>query len=363
MYQTLACQESAVHAHGIVMSTESLIDCFSETVLQQWPQLRSGRVRVVAAVSGGADSVAMLRILHHALRDQIDENLETPPLWVAHYNHRLRGEASDQDQQFVENLATKLGLKCLTDSSTPDANLTGGSEDHFRRQRYAFLDRESHRIGARYVSVAHNADDQVETVLHQLFRGSSLTGLSGIPRVRPLGTDVVLIRPVLVFRSNQLRELLGQLQQPWREDVTNSESDYQRNWLRNQLLPAIRSRYPDADAAVLRAAESATAATDELNKLADRWIELHVEESTPTRLAIRKTPSEQDNEWDSLVTIQALTRLWGLLGWPRGAMNQWHWDQIRKMIATGFPVVHNLPGNLRASVNTDGMVVEPRNLD
>lgn len=363
MYQTLACQESAVHAHGIVMSTESLIDRFSETVLEQWPQLQTGRVRIVAAVSGGADSVAMLRILHHALRRFIEPNAENPPLWVAHYNHRLRGEASDQDQQFVENLARTLGLRYLTDASTRDSNATGGSEDYFRRERYAFLDRESHRIGARYVSIAHNADDQVETVLHQLFRGSSLTGLAGIPRVRPLGTDVVLMRPVLVFQGNELRELLGQLQQTWREDATNAQSDYQRNWLRNQILPAIRSRYADADAAILRAAESAAAATAELNKLADRWIELQVEECTPARLAIKRIPTTRDDGWDSMVTIQALTRIWGLLGWPRGSMNQRHWDQIRKMIATGFPVVHNLPGNLRASSNTDGVVVEPWNLD
>ena len=119
-------------------------------------------------------------------------------LVVGHYNHGWRGDESDQDAEFVEHLSRDLGVVFVrADAPAAEQPL---SEEAARDARYEFLVQMAHRVGARFLVTAHTADDQIETVLHRIIRGSSVSGISGIPRTRQLSESLTLLRPLLPFR-------------------------------------------------------------------------------------------------------------------------------------------------------------------
>lgn len=185
--------------------------------------------RVGVAVSGGADSVALLRLLEN-LRGELGVTL-----LVLHLDHKLRGEESAADAQFVADLALQRGLELALqrEDVAAEAKLRGWNlEDAARRLRYAFFQRVVEEGRATRVAVAHTADDQAETVLAHIIRGSGPAGLAGI---YPIAACVV--RPLLQTRRRHLREYLNQLGQPWREDSTNSDLHRLRARIRSQLLP------------------------------------------------------------------------------------------------------------------------------
>ncbi len=187
--------------------------------------------RVCVAVSGGADSVALLRILG-ALVDELGITL-----LVAHFDHSLRGSESDADASFVETLANQLGLRFLqrTENVAAIAVREGWNlEDAGRRLRRRFFQEIVDDGAADQIAVAHTADDQAETLLAHLIRGTGLTGLGGI---YPLAAPVV--RPLLGTRRTDLREYLRSLHQVWREDSTNRDIRRLRARVREKLLPVI----------------------------------------------------------------------------------------------------------------------------
>src|SRR6266481_8992523 len=187
--------------------------------------------RVGVAVSGGADSVALLLLLL-----ELREKLGIVPS-VVHFNHKLRGKASDADEQFVAKLAAKHGLEFHTASvhvakkaKKERANL----EDTARRARYDYFRSLVESGALARIAVAHTADDQAETVLAHVLRGTGLTGLGGIhPAVGPL------IRPLLGIRRSELRRFLQTRKQAWREDVTNRDTKRMRARIRKKLLPLL----------------------------------------------------------------------------------------------------------------------------
>ena len=187
--------------------------------------------RVAVAVSGGADSVALLRLLE-SLRDALGISL-----LVVHFDHALRGAESDADAQFVAELARARGLEFIVareDVAAAAARHRWNLEDAARRLRYAFFERVVSEGHATRIAVAHTADDQAETVLAHLFRGTGPAGLAGI---YPLAGAVV--RPLLRTRRQDLRGYLDSLGQPWREDSTNRDLSRQRARIREQLLPVL----------------------------------------------------------------------------------------------------------------------------
>jgi tRNA(Ile)-lysidine synthase len=194
--------------------------------------------RVGAAVSGGADSVALLLLLLE-LRKKLGVVLS-----VVHFNHKLRGRASEADEKFVARLAAKLELEFHTaflhvakKAKTERANL----EDAARRARYDYFRSlvESGKVTG--IAVAHTADDQAETVLAHLMRGTGITGLGGIhPVVGPV------FRPLLGVRRHELREFLRARKQNWREDLTNRDTKKMRARIRKKLLPLIEKQFQPA---------------------------------------------------------------------------------------------------------------------
>lgn len=194
--------------------------------------------RVGVAVSGGADSVALLRLLAR-LRDDLGITLA-----VVHFNHSLRAAESDADAEFVASLAQSHALEFVLarEDVGAEARRQGRNlEDAARQLRYAFFHRVVAEGRATHIAVAHTADDQAETVLAHVIRGTGLTGLGGIHPV--VGA---VVRPLLATRREQLREYLRELDQPWREDSTNRDTSRTRARIREQLLPLLARDFSPA---------------------------------------------------------------------------------------------------------------------
>ncbi len=202
--------------------------------------------KLLLAVSGGADSVALLRLLHAINRS----NHWHWSLQVAHIDHGIRGPASSADAAFVRALATSLDLPCITKRLRLPKT---ASEATARTARLRALRSIAASTHSTAVVLAHHADDQAETVLLRLLRGTGIDGLAGMkPSITLDG--LTLLRPLLTLRRNALRAYLTELQQPWREDESNHTNAYLRNRLRSILLPAVEILAPAAIDAIGRTA-------------------------------------------------------------------------------------------------------------
>ena len=205
--------------------------------LQRQPVFRPG-TRIGVAVSGGADSIALLLLLLE-LREKLGIVLS-----VVHLNHKLRGRASDTDEKFVAKLAAQFDLPFLVaheDVSSQAKRERANLEDAARRARYAFFDRLVAEGQLDRIAVAHTADDQAETVLAHILRGTGLAGLGGIHP--ELGC---VFRPLLKFRRADLRAYLRSRRQSWREDATNRDTKRMRARIRRKLLPLLERQFQPA---------------------------------------------------------------------------------------------------------------------
>lgn len=211
--------------------------------------------RIAVGVSGGADSVALLRFLA-ALRPQFGWDLV-----VCHIHHGLRGAEADRDERFVRALAEQLGLPCAV--SRIDAAALAlrdhiSVEEAGRMARYAFFTQTAGEGGR--IATAHTLDDSIETVLMNLVRGTGLRGLCGIPRIR--GN---IVRPLLDCTRAEVEDYLGALGQPYCTDSTNLTDDYTRNRIRHDILPrlcALNPNFPGAMARMLPRLAAQQALTD-----------------------------------------------------------------------------------------------------
>ena len=318
---------------------------FESRLAAAWQPERWRDVSVVVAVSGGADSVGLLRGLA-ALKTG-----GAGSLTVAHFNHCLRQVAAD-DARFVAHLAEQLGLPCEIGEGrvAEAASLEGdGIEAAARGQRFAFLQEAAERLGARYVALAHTADDQAETILHRIIRGTGIAGLAGMRRARPLGPAVTLIRPILTARRSEIREYLADIGQPFREDASNANLAFTRNRIRLDLLPRLAEYNPEVIAALVRLAETA--------RDAQQVIDSHVE-----KLVARAISSPADSPERVSIDCRALAgeprhlirelfvTLWCSRNWPQQSMGFAEWDSLAGLIldpAKSPPPLH-LPGNIRA---------------
>lgn len=198
--------------------------------------------RVCVACSGGSDSVALASLLDRLARE------DDYDVVLAHVNHGVRASA-DQDECVVLSVGARLGRHVAV------ARLNAARDDEatLRDARYAALARLAHEAGAHAVATAHTAEDQTETVLLALFRGTGLAGLAGMPPRRPLADGVELVRPLLRVTRAQLATELRGSGLPYAIDPTNADPRYRRNALRGPL-DALRAEHPHLDRAVARCA-------------------------------------------------------------------------------------------------------------
>lgn len=189
------------------------------------------REKLVAAVSGGGDSVAMLLAL---------EEIYPGPILVAHLEHGMRDITSREDARFVAGLCERKGLQSFFRSlPVPSMRRRGESlEEAGRRLRYDFLEEVLAINGAAWIAVGHNSDDVVETMLINLLRGTGLPGLCGLP-----GKRGNIVRPLVYCSRSELRDYLDAREQGWREDETNEDTRYLRNRIRNELIPFLSRDY------------------------------------------------------------------------------------------------------------------------
>jgi|WetSurMetagenome_2_1015567.scaffolds.fasta_scaffold00226_23 tRNA(Ile)-lysidine synthase len=250
---------------------------------------------VCVAVSGGGDSVALLRLLH-----DLRENLGITKLAVAHVNHRIRGAASDKDAEFVRRLAKETAspfhLLDIDGKHVPKA----GVEEWARNRRYAFFAEVRRTYKYTYVATAHTQNDQAETVLLRILRGTGMRGLCGIAPVRNDG----VIRPLLDAGRDALHGWLSERNQGFCEDSTNDDTSYARNWVRHRVIPLLARR----DMAVVRhlaeVATSAQNAAEILAPIINKWIDDNVVISGPCLFPIKKAGLE-----DGPVAAEAVVRL------------------------------------------------------
>jgi tRNA(Ile)-lysidine synthase len=205
----------------------ALIDTFKKSIAE----LHSGGGTVLTAVSGGADSIALMHLLPRA----------DVSCGVAYFDHQTRQGESAEDGRFVADVAANLGLPFYSGGAdiAARAAATGESfEMAARRARYAFLLDTARTHGCTAIATGHHADDQAETVFLRLLRGSSPAGLGGIPSRRDEG-GIHIIRPLLGITRVEIRAWLVAENIPWREDATNAEIDALRNRVRHELLPIL----------------------------------------------------------------------------------------------------------------------------
>ena len=182
--------------------------------------------RILVGVSGGVDSLALLHLL------RFSPGLPTTELVVGHLNHRTRPE-SDADALWVRGWAAAWGLECRVGL----AESCPSNEEEARNARYAFFERERKALGARWVLTAHHADDQAETILFRVVRGTGLHGLEGIPEKRAPG----IVRPLLPFTRDRLSEYADSAGIRPRIDASNDDPRFARNVIRNEILPRLES--------------------------------------------------------------------------------------------------------------------------
>jgi tRNA(Ile)-lysidine synthase len=190
--------------------------------------------RVLVACSGGADSVALAHLVARSAK-----RLGLRGVTLAHLDHGLRAD-SRRDAEFVLALGKRLGLPIVAERRVVRKRRGESPEAAARRVRYAFLERAAKAARAGVIVTAHQMDDQAETVLLAILRGTGTRGLAAIRPARPLrrGSAIRLVRPLLPFRRERLREWLARWSETWREDPTNEDGNV-RARLRRRGLPAL----------------------------------------------------------------------------------------------------------------------------
>jgi len=306
-----------------------------------WPTRDWHDVTVLLAVSGGCDSVALLRAMS-ALKTGGEGGLR-----VAHFNHRLRGDESAADETFVVDLCRQLSVPCELGSAGGEESPEVTSEEAARALRYRFLQQATGRCGARYVVTAHTADDQAETILQRIIRGTGIGGLKGMDRVRPLG-PATLIRPLLEFRRAELRSYLGDLGQPYRRDSSNADVRFTRNRIRHELLPRLTAEFnPGVVEALLRlgtlAGEVQAVVDDAVVELLAACVRLE----SPAAATIELGPLAGR---PSYLVRELLLSVWRRQDWPMQAMGFAQWDLLEAMFSSAAPRKQTLPGNVSAEV-------------
>ena len=322
--------------------------------------LRAGE-RVGVAVSGGADSVALLLLLLE-LRKQLGVVLS-----VAHFNHKLRGKHSDGDEEFVAKLAAKykLAFYCGRADVAAEAKRNKGNlEDTARETRYQFFAVLVATGHLDRVVVAHTADDQAETVLAHILRGTGIAGLGGIhPRVGHV------VRPLLGVRRAELRAYLKSKKQTWREDATNRDTTRMRARIRKKLMPVLEKKFQPAVvehlatlAELAREDEAFLEAlvNDQMGACVEKgagWAKISTADLLATKKGFTTEGTENTERRNLAISGRIVRRIVGELKPREGQLNAAHVQSIVDLARRGENgKCLDLPGGLQVRREHDSLV-------
>ena len=323
-------------------STENRL---SAHVADWWGGHSAEASSVLVGVSGGADSVALLRAM--VAPDGIPETR----IVVGHVNHGIRGAEADDDAEWVASLARSLGVRHEVARVDLEEQV---SEEAARRYRYEALAEMAVRHDCRGIAVAHTRDDQVETVLHHLLRGTGLKGLAGMSARQPLEDGLELWRPLLEINRELVERWLESVGQAWREDASNRQTRWTRNRIRHELLPVLEREYnPQVRDALLRVARLSSEALGIVDEAVSQLLETCVLQQTPSlvRLNIESLAGVPEPMTRALVMD-----LWCRQGWPRQGMSFSHWRDLAGLVVEGTAV--DLPGGVTARRNGSVLRIE-----
>jgi tRNA(Ile)-lysidine synthase len=297
----------------------------------------------VVALSGGPDSVCLASILR-----ELQGQGSLARLVLAHLNHQLRGAASAADEEFVITLARDWGVACRTQrlEVAQVATQSGGNlEETARRLRYDWLTQIAREEGASWVATGHSADDQAETVLFRLLRGSGLHGLAGMAERRALAPGVDLLRPLLDVRRHAVLAYLAEQGQGYREDASNQDLRLTRNRLRHELLPTLAEHYNPAIKEILvRLATQARQAQEEMDQIAGRLL---VEAERPRAGDMIVLDAQRLAMASRHLRREMFRLIWRREEWPAARMTFDAWDQVALLVEEDAAAV-DLPAGIRA---------------
>jgi tRNA(Ile)-lysidine synthase len=228
--------------------------------------------RILVAVSGGVDSMALLHVLHELAK------IHRWKIFAAHFNHKLRGRSSDADENLVRKTAAQLRLKFFSEHADVKqfSERNGISiEMAARKLRHEFLARTAKRLKIKTIALAHHADDQVELFFLRLFRGAGAEGLAGMKwkSSSPADTSLQLVRPMLDQSKDDLLRYAKTAGISFRDDASNESLDFQRNRIRHELVPLLTKNFqPALQQTILRAMEIIGAESDFVSASTSNWL-------------------------------------------------------------------------------------------
>lgn len=309
---------------------------------------------VVVGVSGGADSVCLLHLLVN-LREELDISVR-----AVHVHHGLRGAEADRDARYVEELSRKWEVPCVVvhlDVRTYAAEHGLSLEEAGRILRYQALRKEAEAMAAEAgkIAVAHHQDDQTETILHNLFRGSGLKGLGGMEPVRGQ-----IIRPLLHCSRAEILDWLAANHLDWCQDSTNEETDYTRNKLRHLVIPMIEKEINRGAAQHIRAVgEIAAEADDYLREEAQAWLSGEMKKENgrlgvPVRKLLEKKPVLQK---------YILFELMGMMAQGRKDLSSVHLEALLELLEKGVGARRDLPYALSAWRSYEDLWIEKKGFE
>lgn len=324
------------------MSMQKKIQIFME----QYHMIEHGD-HVVAGVSGGADSVCLLRVLH-----QLQKNMGFT-LSAVHVEHGIRGAESLQDAAFVQELCEQLQVPLRTfpvDAPARAQERHQSLEEAARELRYECFYQACRELGASRLAVAHHGDDCAETMLFHLSRGTGIRGLCGIVPVRHVAEqDVDLIRPLLCLTRAEIEEFLQEAQQEYRTDSTNADQNMSRNRIRSQVLPQLRQINQAAVPHMVRTAgymEEVCAYIDEAAWSQGKDSICYVpDREKPEKIQVNR---EKFTKLPKILQENLLQRLLGELAGSRKDITAVHVEKVRELFEGQVGRKINLPYRMTA---------------
>lgn len=317
-----------------------------ERVAEFFGRINIDRSAGIIAVSGGPDSVALAHLL---------ANLGFADLTIAHVNHQLRGAESEGDEAFVKDLANRLGCSFTSvrfDTLQLAAKEGENLENHARHLRYQWLTDLAQKQKSTWIATGHTADDQAETVLHRLIRGTGLQGLSGIPELREAAPGIRVVRPLLTTRREEVFAYLREIGQSYRTDGSNRNMRFTRNRIRHELLPMLAREFnPEIVDILCRLARQA--AIEHIRHRAEA-VELLLEAELPRAGKMIVLLRERLIQSGREQTREVFRLIWEREGWPQGDMTFEAWDRLASVAESDSSV--DLPGGVRAC--SKGRVVQ-----
>jgi tRNA(Ile)-lysidine synthase len=305
----------------------------------------SGGDCVIVAVSGGPDSVCLLHILHE-LKDELHIHLV-----VAHFDHGLRPAEDDSETAFVRGLSVSLKLPFETAKGHLLEKKTRGSrEEVARNARYAFLERVWKKHKAQKIALGHNLNDQAETILMRLLRGSGPSGLTGMPPVR----DGSIIRPLIGIERPEIENYLKAKKIASVSDSSNLKTDYLRNKIRLELMPLLEQQQPQLAHLLAQTAEILRDEDDYLERIAGDWFNRNAEQ-TPHH--VFKIPI---TSFLSLPVALRRRVIRNVIGMVKKDLRRISWDHIeaiQRLARAEKPQADlNLPGELMVKRTYDQLI-------